>query len=87
MSTDTEIRTRSRHHRMTSWPLASVEVTFSKFLPRYAVNVIGGNVVAGSREALALQLFRENRMTRPRIRGLRNPSRSSKRTDFGRRLP
>lgn len=62
-----------------------VDVTFSKFLPRYSVLVVGGQVVAGSREAMDLALFRANKSVRPRVRGLRNPARSTRRTDFASR--
>lgn len=68
-------------------PPGSVDVTFSRLLPRYAVRTLGGMVVAGSSEGLAYALFRINKLHRPRRRGLRNPTRSTARTDFGRHLP
>lgn len=71
--------------RTTSWPLFSVEVTVNGFLPHFALLIVDGRVVAGSHEAVAWAIFRDNRNVRPRIRGLRNPTRAARRTDFGRR--
>lgn len=67
-------------------PPGSLDVTISKFLPHYAVMVIDGKLVAGSHAAMAYAAFRENKRVRPRLRGLRNPSRSVMRTDFGWRI-
>jgi len=68
--------------RVRALPLCSVAVTFSRFLPRYGIAFLGDDVVAGSRDGLALAIFRLNRAARPRLRGQRNPSRASVRTDF-----
>lgn len=64
-------------------PPGSVEVVFSKFMPRYVVGFVAAKFVCGSREGMNYALFRANKTTRPKRRGLRNPTRSARRTDFG----